>query len=325
MQGEVLDQVFRSAQPAVDEELKALVLDGLSRRPRSLPSKLLYDAQGSKLFGQICELPEYYLTRTELGIMRARGAEMAAALGPEAVLVEYGAGSGTKASLLLKRMRRPVAYMPIDISTDALLDTVDVLGRSMPDLTVLPMCADFTGTLQPLPHFSTARRTVVYFPGSTIGNFEEPDAVRLLRRIRLQTGSTGGALIGFDLKKDPAIIERAYNDSAGVTADFTLNLLHRLNRELQADFQPQFFRHRAVYREDAGRIETHIISGRDQNVQLAGTAVRFEEDEAMQVEISCKYSVEEFAALAARAGLRAQFTWTDEQEMFAVQYLIADA
>jgi dimethylhistidine N-methyltransferase len=314
----------RRIPDGANEELQGIVFSGLLRNPKRLPSKLLYDQRGSELFEQICEQPEYYLTRTELEIMQSCSGEMASALGRDIMLVEYGSGSSLKTRLLLNRLKQPAAYMPVDISSYALLDSVEWLRREMPDLTVLPLCADFTQSFGALPQFTGASRTVVYFPGSTIGNFEATEAIRLLRRIHLQMGNSGGALIGFDLKKDPAIIERAYNDAAGCTAEFTLNLLQRLNRELHADFDLRNFRHRAVYRQNLGRIETHIISTREQHVRVAEEIVHFERGEEMLVEISCKYSMQNFAVLASRAGLRMQAYWTDPQHQFCVQYLVAD-
>lgn len=308
-----------------NEELQGIVFSGLFRKPKRLPSKLLYDQRGSELFEQICQQPEYYLTRTELAIMQSCSGEMAAALGGDIMLVEYGSGSSLKTRLLLDKLQQPAAYMPVDISSHALLDSVELLRREMPDLTVLPLCADFTQPVGALPRFTHASRTVVYFPGSTIGNFEASEAVRLLRRMRLQAGVSGGALIGFDLKKAPEVIERAYNDSAGYTSEFTLNLLQRLNRELHADFDVRNFRHRAVYRQNLGRIETHIISTRNQRVRVADEIVNFSAGEEMLVEISCKYSMHNFAVLAARAGLRMEAYWTDPEEQFCVQYLVAEA
>ncbi len=308
-----------------NEELLGIVLSGLCRQPKSLPSKLLYDQQGSMLFEQICATPEYYLTRAELALMEAHSAEIAEVLGTDVMLVEYGSGSGLKTRLLLSQMRDVAAYMPVDISSHALLESVEQLRRIMPQLTILPQCADFTQSFGALPPFTHAQRTIIYFPGSTIGNLDDSEVVGLLRRMRTQMGAAGGALIGFDLRKDPAVIEAAYNDAAGLTAQFTLNLLQRINRELYADIDPTFFAHRAVYHHLRGRIETLLISLREQTIQVAGEIIHFAQDESMLVEISCKYTPEEFTALAARAGLRAECNWFDADRHFCLQYLTPEA
>lgn len=309
----------------VDNRMRQDVLDGLRRRHKRLPSKYFYDARGSELFENICDQPEYYLTRVELETLRAHVGEMAQAIGPDALLVEYGSGSGLKTRLLLRELQSPVAYVPVEIARDALLASVGALAIEFPDIEMLPVCADFTQPL-PLPHpLRRARRTVVFFPGSTIGNFEHDEAVSLLRQMRAQSGHHGAVLIGVDLKKDPAELEAAYNDAAGVTAEFTLNLLARCNRELGADFHLDSFQHRALWNALAGRIETHLVSTRRQMVQVGGEVFRFEAGEAMLVEYSCKYSPEDFARLAARAGLRVGRMWTDPQARFSLQWLENDA
>jgi dimethylhistidine N-methyltransferase len=302
-------------------ELLADVRHGFRQHPKRLSSKYFYDARGSQLFEDICEQPEYYLTRTELALMREHVGSIAAALGPDVLLVEYGSGSGLKTELLLGKLERTVAYAPVEISLDALDASVRRLATRYPRIEMLPVCADFTrGVVAPGPKRQPSR-TVVYFPGSTLGNFDTHDAVALLKQMRAQIGARGAALIGIDLKKDPAIIEAAYNDAAGVTAEFTLNLLLRLNRELGADFDVGNFRHRAVYNVLAGRIETHIVSVAAQDVQIAGEKFRFDAREAMLVEYSCKYSLGDFAKLASKAGLRVSQHWTDAREQFAVVYL----
>jgi len=307
-------------QPAL-AEMRADVLRGLAQKPKRLPSKYFYDARGSELFESICEQPEYTLTRDELAIMRARAQEIAVALGPQVLLVEYGSGSGLKTRLLLKHLQEPVAYVPVEIAREALLSSVAELAMEFPRIEILPVCEDFTRTIVlPRPRRSP-RRTVVYFPGSTLGNLETPEAVRLLRKMRGELGSDGAALIGIDLKKDRAVLEAAYNDAAGVTAEFTLNMLARFNRELDTDFDLSAFRHRARWNALAGRIETHLVSTRAQTVRVAGHAFGFKTGEAMLVEYSCKYTPQEFAALAVRAGLRVTCTWEDAQSRFSVQLL----
>ena len=303
------------------DELAADVLRGLAQTPKRIPSKYFYDARGSELFEQICEQPEYYLTRTELAILEQSVADIAKAVGPRALLVEYGSGAGIKTRLLLDALDQPVGYVPVEISQSALDASVESLGEEFPDIDMLPVSADFTQPVDlPTPD-QAARRTVVFFPGSTLGNFEQREAVALLRTMAIDMGRQGAALIGIDLKKDPAILEAAYNDAAGVTRDFTLNMLVRINRELAADFDLSQFQHRARYNALAGRIETHIVSDIDQVVHVGKQRFVFTEGEAMLVEYSCKYSLEDFAAMAAKAGLRVVRTWSDPRQWFAVQML----
>lgn len=311
------------------EGLLADALSGLSKSPKRLPSKYFYDARGSDLFERICEQPEYYPTRTELAIMRGEAGAIAAALGANVRLVEYGSGSGLKTRLLLRNLESPVAYVPVEISRSALAESVGKLELEFPRIEMLPVCADFTQPVK-LPRAARApRQTVVYFPGSTLGNFAPDEALRLLRQMRDEAGQgggtlAGGVLIGIDLVKDAAALEAAYNDAAGVTAEFTLNLLVRMNRELGADFDLAGFRHRARWHPLAGRIETHIVSRREQDVRLGGRAFHFAEGEAMLVEYSCKYTWNGFARFAARAGLRVAQVWTDPDQQFSVQWLVCD-
>ena len=297
------------------------VLRGLAQTPKRLPSKYFYDARGSELFEQICEQPEYYLTRTELAILEQSVVDIAKAVGPRVLLVEYGSGAGIKTRLLLDALDQPVGYVPVEISQSALDASVESLGEEFPDIDMLPVSADFTQPVDlPTPD-QAARRTVVFFPGSTLGNFEQRDAIALLRTMAIDMGRQGAALIGIDLKKDPVILEAAYNDAAGVTRDFTLNMLVRINRELDADFDLSQFQHRARYNALAGRIETHIVSRADQVVHIGKQRFAFTRDEAMLVEYSCKYALEEFAAMAAKAGLRVVRTWSDTRQWFAMQML----
>ncbi len=304
-------------------------LRGLGARAKRLPSKYFYDARGSALFERICELPEYYPTRVELSIMHDAVGAMAVALGPDVRLVEYGSGNGLKTKLLLRNLASPVAYVPVEISRGVLAAGVGKLSREFPAVEMLPVCADFTQPIL-LPRASRApRQTVVYFPGSTLGNFEADDALRLLRQMRDEAGQGGGilgggVLIGVDLVKDRNALEAAYNDAAGVTAEFTLNLLVRMNRELGTDFDLAGFRHRARYNALAGRIETHLVSTRGQAVHLDGRTFRFGNGEAMLVEYSCKYTLDGFARMAAHAGLRVAQVWTDPERQFSVQWLTCD-
>ncbi|HKV65965.1 MAG TPA: L-histidine N(alpha)-methyltransferase [Rhodanobacteraceae bacterium] len=309
------------------EGLLADALSGLSRSPKRLPSKYFYDARGSELFERICEQPEYYPTRTELAIMRGDIDAIAAALGPNVRLVEYGSGSGLKTRLLLSNLESPVAYVPVEISRSALAESVGQLEREFPRIEMLPVCADFTQPIK-LPRAARApRQTVVYFPGSTLGNFAPDDALRLLRQMHGEAGQgggvlDGGVLIGIDLVKDSVVLEAAYNDAAGVTAEFTLNLLLRMNHELGADFDLAGFRHRARWHPLAERIETQIVSRREQDVHIDGRTFHFAENEAMQVELSCKYTLDGFARFATRAGLRVAGVWTDPARQFSVQWLV---
>jgi L-histidine N-alpha-methyltransferase len=298
------------------------VLRGLRRTPKRLSPKFFYDAVGSSLFERICEQPEYYLTRMEIGILDRHADDMAAALGAEALLIEYGSGSARKTAQLLGALPDCAGYVPVEISASALDGCAVALAARFPTLTIAPVCGDFTNLVLGADELPAHRRRVIYFPGSTLGNFETADALALLRQMRRQMGADGAALIGIDLRKNAADIEAAYNDVAGVTADFTLNMLARFNRELRADFNLRRFRHQARYNAEAGRIETHIVSLADQDVRVAGWRIRFAAGEAMHVEYSYKYSVPQFAALAARAGLSVQRLWTDPAQRFSVQLLV---
>ncbi|MEZ5469038.1 MAG: L-histidine N(alpha)-methyltransferase [Lysobacterales bacterium] len=296
---------------------------GLSGRPKSLPSKYLYDARGSELFEQICDTPEYYLTRTELALMHEWVADMAKALGPDIRLVEFGNGSGLKTRLLLQALEHPVGYIPVEISASALTGSCAELQRDFPALEILPLQADFTVPLKLPTTRRTPRRTVLYLAGSTLGNFPEPEAVVLLQQMRRAAGVDGAVLLGLDLKKDQALIHAAYNDAAGITAAFTLNLLTRMNRELDADFQIDQFLHRARYQSIVGRIETDIVSRRAQRVRVAGRVFDFAVDEPVRVEVSCKYDHSDMQRMARQAGLHLQQIWTDRQERFAVVLMSA--
>ena len=308
-------------EAATTAEFAADVRAGLARRPKRIASKWLYDARGSALFERICTLPEYYLTRTELAILREHAGAIGAALGPQPLLVEYGSGSGTKTRLLLEALQDPVGYVPIELSRSALADSIERVADAFPQLAVLPLCADFTAPLAlPAPP-RRQRRVVVFFPGSTLGNFDTREAVALLARMRRTIGAGGAALVGIDLRKDRATLEAAYNDADGVTAQFTLNLLARMNRELGADFDLTRFRHRARWNALAGRIETHIVSCVEQQVRVGDRRVHFAAGEAVLVEYSCKYTQAGFERIAARAGLRVECSWSDPDGAFALELL----
>lgn len=305
------------------DTLRADVLAGLRARPRTLPTKYLYDTRGSALFEAITRQPEYYPTRVELALLASHLGPIAAAVGPRVHVVEYGSGSGLKTERLLSGLEEPLAYTPVEISPAALEGCVARLRPRFPELAMLPLCADFTRPLRlPRPPH-TPRRTLVFFPGSTLGNFVEAQALELLRAMAATIGEHGCALVGIDLVKDPAVIEAAYNDAAGVTAEFTLNLLARLNRELDADFDLDGFAHQARYVEPRERVETHVVSLRRQRVHVAGHGFDFAEGEAIQVEYSHKYRDETFQALAARAGLEVVDGWGGLEEGFGLRLLRA--
>lgn len=318
---------WRVAAPSLVED----VLRGLQGEPKRLSPTYFYDERGSQLFDEICELPEYYITRTETRILERHAQEIADRIGANALLVELGSGASTKTRLLLDRLPDLAAYVPVDISRTHLMAAAQRIASAYPSLEVLPACADFTQAF-PLPRSRRApSRVVVFFPGSTIGNFDPPAAIELMkvmRRIaRLGSSpltSTAGLVIGFDLVKDPAILERAYDDSAGVTAEFNLNVLRRLNRDLGADFDLEAFRHEAIWVPEANRIEMRLVSSVAQTVTIAGEAISFAADERIVTEHCHKYSPGLFASLAAAAGWTARETWADERNYFHVQYLEQD-
>jgi dimethylhistidine N-methyltransferase len=300
------------------DSLRDTLLAGLRARQKILPPIWFYDERGSRLFDRITELPEYYLTRTEIAIMRENGAEMAALIGERAFVIEPGSGSSLKTRLLLESLRQPAAYAPIDISRDHLLTAARGLAAEYPHIEILPVCADFSEPFElPRPRTEPARH-LVYFPGSTIGNFHHGEAFELLTAMRRLARPGGALLIGVDLKKDRATLERAYNDAAGVTADFNLNMLVRLNRELDANFDLSAFRHRAVWNETFGRIEMHLVSTRAQTVYVDGERIDFRPNEYILSECSYKYAPAQFAALAAEAGFHVFRVWTDANRRFSV-------
>ncbi len=275
-------------EPAASDFL-AEVIESLFSSPKTLPSKFFYDERGSDLFQQICELPEYYITRTEAEILRVHGAEMAASIGENAEIVGFGTGAGIKTRMLLDHLENPIAYVPVDISKQRLMDSAAALQREMPTLEILPVCADY---LQPLQLPRSSRKpdhVAVYFPGSTIGNLEPPIAQDFLRRVCRLCGHSGGLVIGVDLQKSPEILEAAYNDSAGVTAAFNLNLLVRANRELGADFDIAQWHHRAIYNREIGRIEMHLLSAGQQTAHVGGEEFHFFPGEKIITEFSYKY------------------------------------
>ena len=307
------------------DDVAAEALAGLRAQPKTLPCKLLYDRRGSELFDAICELPEYYPTRTEAGIMQAHVDAMAQKIGDRALLIELGSGSSMKTRILLDHLRDQTAglagYVPIDISREHLLASAQRIAAQYPALEVLPVCADYMRDFDvPTPRTAPKRR-VAYFPGSTIGNFHEPEARDFLARLADLVGPGGGLLIGVDLRKSPDVLIPAYNDAQGVTAAFNLNILHRLNREASADFEVDAFAHEAVWNDQMGRMEMHLVSRRAQTAHVAGEAVRFEEGESIRTECSYKHTQARFAQLAER--FTVDTVWTDADGLFSVQYLVA--
>ncbi len=303
-------------------DMRADVLEGLSRPQKQLSPKYFYDERGSRLFEDITRLPEYYLTRTETGIMQAHLPEMAEWIGPHAAVIEFGSGTGEKIRRLLQHLESPVASVTVEISRNHLLASADRLAAQHPELDVIAVCADFTQPFE-LPSIPRATRNLVFFPGSTIGNFAPGAALGLLKVMRQVAGDKGSLLIGADLVKDKAILEAAYNDSQGVTAAFNLNLLRRINKELGADFKIDAFRHCAEYNEDERRIEMYLVSQSVQSVNIDGTSFAFSEGDRILTEYSHKYELEPFAEMSASAGFKVQQVWTDPQRLFSVQYLQA--
>jgi dimethylhistidine N-methyltransferase len=297
------------------------VLAGLQKPLKELPSKLFYDERGSQLFERICELPEYYVTRVEQSIMDRSIGDIAARLGPDCLLVELGSGSSRKTRSLLDHLPRLAGYVPIDISKEHLMQSAAKIALAYPRLEVLPVCADYeTDFRLPSPGQPVSRR-VVYYPGSTIGNFHPAEVVTFLTHIRAVCGQGCEMLIGVDLKKDKAVLHRAYNDRAGVTAAFNLNILAHLNRKFGANFNLDNFKHHAFYNERAGRIEMHLISLCDQTVRLSGHLIPFTIGESIWTESSYKYTLQEFELLVALAGFRVAAVWTDSDRWFSLQYL----
>jgi len=294
---------------------------GLSRPEKTLPCKFLYDEEGSRLFNEICELEEYYPTRTENQILRDNINEIAGLIGSECRLVEFGSGTSIKTRHLLTHLPSMSGYIPIDIAGPQLLESAAQLAREFPGLEINPLEADY-GEISEIPHTKRKpKRTVAFFPGSTIGNFDPVAAVALMRNIALLCGSDGGLLIGVDRIKPRWILEPAYNDRKGVTAKFNLGILARANRELGADFDLSAFRHRAPYNEAQGRIEMHLVSKRAQIVNLESQEFRFEEGEYITTEHSYKYTLSGFAGLALRAGFELVRNWEDSNHLFSVLFL----
>ena len=309
---------FREAQR---EALRADALAGLTARRKTLPSRWLYDDRGSELFEEITRLPEYYPTRTETGVLQANAADMAAFCGPRAVLVEYGAGASVKTEILLGALENPALYVPVDIAGDFLVTAAERIERRFPYIEIRPVVADFTADFDLPRDLPKLPPRVAFFPGSTIGNLAPADAVALLARMRRHAGSKDGAgraIVGVDLKKDLSVLIPAYDDAAGVTAAFNLNLLARLNRELGADFDLARFVHEARWNEATSAIEMHLVSLEEQTATIDGRTIRFAAGETIHTEDSRKYDLAGFERLAVAAGWRTERVWTDPEQLFAV-------
>ncbi len=306
-----------------DRVVAAEVRDGLTSRPATLPCKLLYDEPGSQLFDRICELPEYYPTRTETAILRRWAPAMAEAIGPACVLIEPGSGTSEKTRLLLDHLRSPAAYVPIDIARDHLVEAAAGIAKEYAPLPVAPVCADYTNATmdEALPLSETGGRRVIFFPGSTLGNFEPDDAGALLGRMARLCGQGGGMVIGVDVRKDPATLHAAYNDHEGVTAAFNRNILHRLNRELGCGFHPDRWWHHAPYDEARGRVEMTLRCQEEEQVRVGTEVFRFRHGETIRTERSYKRTRPDFAAMARETGWEPKEVWTDERELFTVWYL----
>lgn len=312
---------FHDFEPA-PQDFRQAVLAGLAQPRKAIPCRFLYDARGSQLFDAICRQPEYYPTRAELQILKAHARDIAALAGPDADLIELGSGSSLKVEILLDALERPAAYAPIDISREHLLAAARRVAARRADLEVHAVCADYSADFD-LPDLPGYGLRLAFFPGSTIGNFTPAEAEAFLARWARRLGPGSAMLIGVDLKKPAQILDAAYDDAAGVTAAFSLNLLARANRELGADFDPSGFRHEARYLAEDGRVTIHLRALRPQVVHVGGHAFAFDQGETLHVEDSWKYGLTEFQALAARAGYRPQACWTDTQGLFSVHLLAA--
>jgi dimethylhistidine N-methyltransferase len=307
----------------MSDELEAIIA-GLRKTQKMLSPKYFYDDAGSRLFEKITELPEYYLTDTELDIMTRHIDEMTGMIGEQAGLIEFGSGSSMKTRMLLEHMHSPAVYVPVDISEEHLYESQLSIQADFPEIEVLHVVADFTQPFD-LPNPRTMPlRNVVYFPGSTIGNFEYEDALSLLRVMHTEAGANGALLIGVDLQKDPAIVSAAYNDSAGVTAEFNLNILRHLNRAFGSDFNLDAFAHRATYRPDEGRVVIELVSNAAQVAHIGDVEIEFADGESIITEYSHKYTLNGFADMAAAAGFEVRHVWTDPRQWFSVQYCVRE-
>lgn len=311
---------MKESIPTTQQEILKEVLSGLSRSQKELSSKLFYDERGSRLFDRICELEEYYPTRTESKIISQNIPEILSYFDSNSLLVELGSGSSTKTLLILDALESLAAYIPIDISEDFLYMTANKLRNRYRDLNIIPLCADYTKPFR-LPDIKTPfSKIIAFYPGSTIGNFKPHQAQKFLTNISHIIDKNGGLLIGVDLKKDPKILESAYNDSQGITASFNLNILKRLNMELDADFNLNRFKHHAFYNKDLGRVEMHLVSLQNQTVTIQDHSFFFKKDESIHTENSYKYTIDEFKNLVSGI-FTVEKVWTDSDNLFSLQYL----
>lgn len=311
---------FVNHAPSTSSVLKE-VLAGLSKSQKALPPKLLYDKRGSEIFEKICLLKEYYPTRAETEILKNNAIDICKMIGEDSIVVEPGSGAGDKIRHLLPHLKNPKAYVPIEISKEILLRMTDEFTDEFPHLKVIPVCADFNQPIElPLTLESERAKKVVFFPGSTIGNFNPHEAISFLKNMAKLVGHGGGLVIGVDMKKAPEIFQLAYDDPHGVTADFNLNLLERLNRETSASFDTRNFVHEAKYDEKLGRVEMHLVSKISQLVRVNETVFRFKEGETIHTESSYKYTVDEFSELGAKAGWEIKKFWKNKENQFCVYY-----
>lgn len=303
-------------------EFQQAVLAGLRASPKTLPCKFFYDAEGSNLFDQICELPEYYPTRTECALLESRAHDIAELAGPQAGLVEFGSGAGVKIRLLLAAMRHPALYVPVDISRQHLLHAAESLSQDFPGLRIAPVCADYTQPFAlPHPPGTRLRRNVGFFPGSTIGNFTPDEARAFLARTARLLGPGALMIVGADLPKDAAVLHAAYDDAAGVTAAFNRNLLHRMVRELGAQLNPDGFAHEARWNTADSRVEMHLVSRGPQVITVANERFTLRDGESIHTENSYKYAIPVFQGMAEHAGYRSVAVWTDPKTLFSLHVL----
>jgi len=313
---------FIDQKPAPADFL-AEVMEGLSRSPKAISPKFFYDETGSHLFNNICETPEYYVTRTEVALMNAIGAEIRDLAGSSRAVIEYGCGSSLKINALLGALEAPSEYLAIDISKEHLLQTAADIAEDHPTVKVGALCADFSGNLEMPDTVGGSCRRLAFFPGSTIGNQTPEEAGGFLRNVRQVVGDDGSLLIGVDLEKDKAILDPAYDDAEGYTAAFNLNLLHRIKNELGGDFDPDRFRHRAFFNEEMHRVEMHLVSTVAQAVSVGGAQFEFTPDETIHTENSYKYTVDRFTSLVTDSGFQVSKTWIDPDGLFSIHYLDA--
>lgn len=311
---------FHDFQPEL-ESFREAVFEGLSHKQKQIPPKFFYNETGSALFESILEQPEYYIPNKERELLRQYSDEFAGLIKPDAVLIEPGSGSCEKVQLLLEPLL-PSAYVPMDISADFLMQSASDMSRKFPWLNIYAVCLDFTQEMI-LPQGVPQGRRIVFIPGSSLGNFDPQEIPLLLHSIHRLVGNYGGLLVGIDRKKDQSILNAAYNDEAGITAAFNLNLLDRINNEIDGTFKPDNFEHYAYYNDRFGRVEMHLVSLTDQQVTISGKSFRFQKGESIHTENSYKYSPEEFVNLASSGGFQHQKTWSDDEDFFSVYFFEA--